>query len=58
MNELCNVGQELWENCSGENYDEHRYKKYIEHIKLCTDCKKALEIDEVIDEKELVPIDD
>lgn len=58
MNELCSVGQELWENCSGENYDEVRYKKYVGHIKFCYRCKKGLDIDRVIEDKDLIPIDD
>lgn len=56
--ELCSIGQKLWDDSSYENYDEVRYKKYVNHIKLCAECKKGLDIDEVIDDKDLIPIDD
>lgn len=56
-NELCDIGQELWEDFRDGDFDENKYKKYVEHIKFCAECKKRLDIDEVIDEKELIPID-
>lgn len=58
FNELCDTGQELWKDCRDGEYDENKYKKYVEHIKSCAECKKRLEIDEVIDKKDLIPIDD
>lgn len=54
--ELCDLGQELWEDFRVGDYDKDKYKKYVEHIKLCERCKKGLEIDEVIDEKDLIEI--
>jgi len=56
-NELCDIGQELWEDFRDGEYDENKYKKYVGHIKSCAECKRGLEIDEVIDEKDLIPID-
>ncbi len=42
-NELCNIGQELWDNVR-EEYNKDKYKKYVDHIKFCKECKKGLEI--------------
>ena len=53
-NELCGLGQGLWEDFRVVDYDDNKYKKYVEHIKLCEICKKGLDIDEVINEKDLI----
>lgn len=44
--ELCDIGQELWERFRDDDYNENKYKKYVDHIKLCEKCKKDLEIEE------------
>lgn len=45
-NELCIIGNILWEESSTDNFEETRYAKYVEHIKKCPVCKKRLEISE------------
>lgn len=56
-NELCNIGQGLWEDFRDGDFDDDKYKNYVDHIKLCKECKKGLEIEDVIDEKDLEVID-
>ena len=56
--ELCDLGQDLWEDFRAGEYDANKYKKYVEHIKLCEICKKGLEIDEVINKNDLIEMTD
>jgi len=44
MDELCMIGNILWEESSEENFNEKKYKKYVEHIKKCSVCWEGLEM--------------
>ncbi len=46
MDELCTIGNILWEESSGENFDEHRYIEYVRHIMGCIVCQRGLDISE------------
>lgn len=44
MSELCDIGQELWENFRCRIYEKSRYDKYVEHIVSCIECRTKLEL--------------
>ncbi len=46
MDELCKIGNNLWQESSLERYNILLYKKYIEHIKKCSVCQKGLGMSE------------
>lgn len=53
-NELCEEGRILWQDIfDGCEYDVEKYNRYIDHIKLCAECKRMLGIDGIISEDEL-----
>lgn len=51
-NELCEEGQRLW-LLAISDYNDERYMAYIDHIKSCEECRRGLEIYEIISDKEL-----
>ncbi len=44
MDELCKIGNELWQESSLERHNILSYKEYIEHIKKCSVCQKGLDL--------------
>lgn len=50
--ELCDVGWSLWLTLIDE-YSNEKYIDYIDHIKSCDECKRGLDVDDVILENDL-----
>lgn len=44
MKDLCKIGNDLWQKSSFERYNTLSYKKYIEHIKMCSVCQEGLDL--------------
>jgi len=58
--ELCEVGQDLWEDYRS-TLEEHLYEKYVNHVKSCSECIQKLGLTkediEILNEDDLEPID-
>ncbi len=44
MDELCKIGNDLWQKSSLKRYNTLSYNKYVEHIKKCSVCQKGLDL--------------